>query len=62
MLSILPATATVIGLLVLTQLPTVYDLLGVALVIAAVAIHQQPTRHTDREETPCDTPVWARPD
>jgi inner membrane transporter RhtA len=57
MLSILPASATVVGLLVLTQLPTVYDLLGVALVIAAVAIHQQPTGRTDREETRCSTPV-----
>jgi inner membrane transporter RhtA len=57
MLSILPAAATVIGLLVLTQLPTVADLLGVALVIAAVAIHQQPTPQPDREETPCSTPV-----
>jgi inner membrane transporter RhtA len=50
MLSILPATATVIGLVVLAQRPTVTDLLGVALVIAAVAVHQQPARHTDREE------------
>jgi inner membrane transporter RhtA len=41
MLSILPATATVIGLLVLAQVPTVQDLAGVALVIAGVAIHQQ---------------------
>jgi inner membrane transporter RhtA len=57
MLSILPGCATVIGLLVLAQLPTVYALLGVALVIAAVAVHQQPTRHTDREETQCGTPV-----
>jgi inner membrane transporter RhtA len=57
MLSVLPACATVIGLLVLTQLPTADDLLGVALVIAAVAIHQQPTQHTDREEAPCDTTV-----
>jgi inner membrane transporter RhtA len=44
MLSILPASATIIGLLVLTQRPTAHDLLGVALVIAAVAIH------TEREE------------
>jgi inner membrane transporter RhtA len=44
MLSILPACATVIGLLVLAQLPTVHDLLGVALVIAGVALHQQPIR------------------
>jgi inner membrane transporter RhtA len=41
MLSILPATATVIGLIVLGQVPTVQDVLGVGLVIAAVAIHQQ---------------------
>jgi inner membrane transporter RhtA len=57
MLSILPASATVIGLLVLTQLPTVFDLLGVALVIAAIAVHQQPIRHTVREEARCGTPV-----
>jgi inner membrane transporter RhtA len=57
MLSILPASATVVGMLVLTQLPTVHDLLGVTLVVAAIAIHQQPTQHTNREETPCDTPV-----
>ncbi|MEV6843632.1 EamA family transporter [Actinoplanes sp. NPDC051411] len=57
MLSILPACATVIGLLVLAQLPTVSDLLGVALVIAAVAVHQQPTRHHEREETRCGTSV-----
>jgi inner membrane transporter RhtA len=41
MLSILPATATVIGLIVLAQVPTVQDVIGVGLVIAAVAIHQQ---------------------
>jgi inner membrane transporter RhtA len=57
MLSILPACATVIGLIVLAQLPTVSDLFGVALVIAAVAVHQQPTPHTDREETQCGTSV-----
>jgi len=44
MLAILPATATVIGLLVLGQVPTVQDLLGIALVIAGVALHQ------DREQ------------
>ena len=41
MLSILPATATVIGLLVLAQVPTVQDVLGVGLVMLAVVIHQQ---------------------
>jgi inner membrane transporter RhtA len=57
MLSILPASATVIGLLVLTQLPTVNDLIGVALVIAAVAIHQQQAHIPHREETECSTPA-----
>jgi inner membrane transporter RhtA len=51
MLSILPASATVIGLLVLAQRPTVPDLLGVALVAVAVAIHQHPTVDNDREES-----------
>ena len=41
MLAILPATATTIGLIVLRQVPTVQDLLGVALVIAGVALHQE---------------------
>ena len=41
MLAILPATATVIGLLVLGQVPTVQDLVGIALVILGVALHQE---------------------
>jgi inner membrane transporter RhtA len=49
MLSILPVSATVIGLLVLAQRPTVYDLLGVALVIVAVAIHQQQASPNQRQ-------------
>jgi inner membrane transporter RhtA len=47
MLSILPASATVIGLLVLAQRPTVQDLFGVSLVAVAVAIHQQPSTESD---------------
>ncbi|MET7462467.1 EamA family transporter [Nonomuraea sp. NPDC005501] len=43
MLSILPATATVIGLAVLAQAPTVQDLAGIALITAGVAIHQEPS-------------------
>jgi inner membrane transporter RhtA len=39
MLSLLPASATVIGLVVLGQIPTLHDLAGVALVAAAVATH-----------------------
>jgi len=40
MMSILPATATAIGFLVLRQVPTVLELLGIALVIAGVALHR----------------------
>jgi inner membrane transporter RhtA len=40
MLSILPASATVVGMVVLAQLPTGQDLLGVALVITAIACHR----------------------
>lgn len=40
MVALLPATATVIGILVLTQIPTRTDVLGVGLIIIAVAVHQ----------------------
>ena len=43
MVSLLPATATVIGLLVLAQVPTPAELVGVAGVIAAIAIHRVPS-------------------
>jgi inner membrane transporter RhtA len=43
MLSILPATATGIGLLVLGQVPTLQDVIGIALVIAGVALHRERT-------------------
>jgi inner membrane transporter RhtA len=41
MVSLLPATATVIGIVVLAQLPTRVEVLGVALVVAAVAVHRE---------------------
>jgi inner membrane transporter RhtA len=40
LLSILPATATTIGFLVLKQIPTLPDLAGIGLVIVGVALHQ----------------------
>jgi inner membrane transporter RhtA len=40
MVSILPATATVIGIVVLTQLPSAVEVAGVALVVAGVALHR----------------------
>jgi inner membrane transporter RhtA len=39
--ALLPATATVIGVVVLRQLPTAVDLGGIALVMAGVALHRE---------------------
>ncbi|MFC4112900.1 EamA family transporter [Nonomuraea zeae] len=44
MLSILPAMATVIGLAVLAQVPTIQDLAGIALITVGVAVHQEPEK------------------
>src|SRR5689334_7164403 len=41
MVSLLPATATVIGIVVLAQIPDVAEIAGVALVIAGVALHRE---------------------
>ncbi|HZG49616.1 MAG TPA: EamA family transporter [Thermoleophilaceae bacterium] len=41
MVSLLPATATVIGILVLAQVPSWIEVTGVALVIAGVALHRE---------------------
>jgi inner membrane transporter RhtA len=41
MVSLLPATATVIGIIVLTQVPSPAEASGVALVIAGVALHRE---------------------
>jgi inner membrane transporter RhtA len=40
LVSLLPATATAIGVIVLAQLPSLADVAGVALVAAAVALHR----------------------
>lgn len=48
LLSLLPATATVIGAAVLAQVPSLRDLVGIALVIAGVAIHRPAPDGTDR--------------
>jgi inner membrane transporter RhtA len=39
--SLLPATATVIGIVVLAQVPSPLEAVGVALVVGAVAVHQE---------------------
>jgi inner membrane transporter RhtA len=41
MVSLLPATATVVGLIVLAQVPSVRDLTGLGFVIAGVALHRE---------------------
>jgi inner membrane transporter RhtA len=41
MVSLLPATATVIGVVVLAQIPSAAEVAGVALVVAGVALHRE---------------------
>jgi inner membrane transporter RhtA len=41
LVSLLPATATVIGIIVLSQLPNAQEALGVALVVGGVAVHRE---------------------
>jgi len=55
MVSLLPATATVIGIVVLTQIPSLGEAAGVGLVIAGVALHREPA-----EPPPLSAPT-ARP-
>jgi len=52
MVSLLPATATVIGVVVLAQIPSAIELLGVALVVAAVAVHREPSASPPSERVP----------
>jgi len=40
LLALLPATATIIGIIVLTQIPSLKDVSGIALVMIGVALHQ----------------------
>jgi len=40
MVALLPATATVIGVIVLTQIPTIAEIIGVVLVVAAVTLYR----------------------
>ncbi len=55
MVSLLPATATVIGIVVLAQVPSWVEVTGVALVIAGVAVHREP------EDEGAGEPVSAAP-
>ena len=42
LLALLPATATIVALVVLAQVPTARDVSGIALVMAGVALHRPP--------------------
>jgi inner membrane transporter RhtA len=53
MVSLLPATATVIGVVVLSQLPSWIEVAGVALVVVAVAVHRE--ARAPRQVVPSDT-------
>lgn len=61
MVSLLPATATAIGVVVLSQLPTLTEVLGVTLVVAAVAVHRERDRPGDRHPTFQGAEVPSRP-
>jgi len=39
--SLLPATATVVGIVVLAQIPSAIEVAGVTLVVGAVAVHRE---------------------
>jgi inner membrane transporter RhtA len=41
MVSLLPVTATVIGIVVLAQMPRAVEVVGVSLVVGAVALHRE---------------------
>src|SRR5204862_1627714 len=49
MVSLLPATATVVGIVVLAQVPSPVEVLGVALVVAGVAVHREQEAGADAE-------------
>jgi inner membrane transporter RhtA len=51
MLALLPATATLVGIIVLAQIPSLRDTLGVALVMAGIAVHEPPAEEAPRQGT-----------
>lgn len=53
MLALLPMFATVIGAVMLRQLPTVQDLLGIAFVIVGVALHRASREPSIRRSSTC---------
>jgi inner membrane transporter RhtA len=60
MVALLPATATVVGLVVLVQVPSPADATGIALVIAGVALHREPPPGAPAASTPPPAARWSR--
>ena len=61
LVSLLPATATVIGVLVLAQVPSPVEVLGVSLVVAGVALHRAPAPPPAAPPDPAPGRPAARP-
>ena len=51
LVSLLPATAAVVGAIVLAQIPSPADAAGIALVVAAVALHRPPAERPDADSS-----------
>ena len=62
LVSLLPATATVIGIIVLGQIPSLVEVAGVALVVAGVAVHRERAElHSGADEALPDPAAGLRP-
>jgi inner membrane transporter RhtA len=55
MLALLPATATLVGIIVLAQIPSLRDTLGVLMVMAGVAVHRPPAPDLGRAAAATET-------
>ena len=61
LVSLLPATATVVGVVVLGQIPSAVEVAGVALVVLAVAVRREPAElDSERDEALADRVDGAR--
>jgi inner membrane transporter RhtA len=49
MVALLPAIATIVGIIVLTQIPTPIEIAGLTLIIAGVALHRPQTNDTTQK-------------
>lgn len=61
LVSLLPATATVIGVVVLRQIPSLVEAAGIGLVVAGVAFHREPAGLHSCDEALSALPARTRP-